>query len=106
MLQVGYLQREFSLINEDERIWGWYQRFMNQSLWNFKLLLEELGEDVDEESIASNFQQIAQQGDLSPRSVDKKKSGGKPARKQKEKIIPIRVQPKRSGLSSPNNVNG
>lgn len=60
---------------------------------------EQLGEDIDEGSTATNFQHIAQEEDLSPRSVNKKKSRTKQARKQKEKIVPFSVKPKRIGIS-------
>lgn len=60
---------------------------------------EELGEDIEKESTAANFQKVARDGDISPRSINKKKSAEKHARKNKEKTVPIRVQPKRSALS-------
>lgn len=41
---------------------------------------------------------------MSPRSVDKKKSTGKQSKKHEEKIVPMRVQPKRSGLSTPSDL--
>ncbi|OIT26693.1 hypothetical protein A4A49_35638 [Nicotiana attenuata] len=62
--------------------------------------LEELREDVDEKSTVDNFQKFISNEILSPRSVDKKKSGTKHAKKQKDKIVPVRVQPKRSGVSN------
>lgn len=61
---------------------------------------EELGDDIEEESTTANFQQVARDGEISPRSVGKKKSAGKHAKKHKERIVPVRVQPKRGGLST------
>lgn len=42
------------------------------------------GKDLDEESIAQNFQIIAKQGDLSPRVFDKGKSAGRGKKKQQK----------------------
>ncbi|XP_075087606.1 uncharacterized protein LOC107820507 [Nicotiana tabacum] len=45
---------------------------------------EDLGEDIEEESTAANFKQAVRDGDISPKSMDKKKSVGKPSRRQKK----------------------
>lgn len=60
---------------------------------------EELRKDLEEESTTTNFHQVAREGDISPRSVDKTKSAGKQAKKYKDKTIPVRVQSKKSRLS-------
>ncbi|XP_075081845.1 uncharacterized protein LOC142166443 [Nicotiana tabacum] len=52
---------------------------------------EDLGEDIEDESTAVNIQQVSRNGDISPRSLDTKKSTGKHTRKQKEKSVPVRL---------------
>ncbi|OIT29217.1 hypothetical protein A4A49_16510 [Nicotiana attenuata] len=42
---------------------------------------EDLGEDIEEKSTTANFQQAVRDGDISPRSVDKKKSSTRPTRR-------------------------
>ncbi|KAF3621253.1 hypothetical protein FXO38_31909 [Capsicum annuum] len=49
---------------------------------------EFTGIDRDEESTAQNFQNIAREGDLSPRKIEKGKSGGKERKNQRDSSVP------------------
>lgn len=57
------------------------------------------GKDLDEESTAQNFMNVARQGDLSPRLIAKGKSTGKCRKKQQKDITniqPTGVQTRRN----------
>lgn len=63
------------------------------------------GKDMDEESTAQNLLNIARQGDLSPRQIEKGKSTGKGRKKQQKEsnnIQPAGVQTR--GTTSKSNL--
>lgn len=66
---------------------------------------EGRGKDFDEESTTQNFMNMARQGDLSPRHMDKVKSVGKGRKKQQKESSSIRntgVETRRSITKSNN----
>lgn len=88
-------QKKLGMISKNHKLKPLSIQFVNED----KGENEELGEDIEEESTVANFQQVARDGDISPRSIDKKKLAGKHSKKNKEKPVPVKVQSKMSALS-------
>ncbi|KAM3376682.1 hypothetical protein P3S68_015397 [Capsicum galapagoense] len=72
-----------------------------QSAWPGDEDNEFTGIDRDEESTAQNFQNISREGNLSPRQIEKGKSGGKQRKKQRDSSEPTSgMQTRRSASKS------